>query len=150
SAGRDLRAAAERLVGPVEWLVITHGDFDHYGGSAAFADVPILASEGTAAAIAEDGPGRGDGPRAGRGDHLAELERRDAPPEEREQACLVAADLPDFELALPTETFTGTLELGTADVIECGAAHTASDSVVWLPEARVLFAGDLATVGNHL
>jgi cyclase len=35
-------------------------------------------------------------------------------------------------------------------VLECGAAHTASDSVVWIPAGRVLFTGDLVGVSSHL
>jgi cyclase len=148
-AARDLRTAAEALAGPVERLVITHGDFDHYGGTAAFADLPILATEPTRTAIADNGPGRIAGLEAEMGSYLAELEETDAPEWEREQARRIAAQLP-FELALPTEIYECERDLGAALVIECGAAHTASDAVVWLPGPRVLFAGDLVTVGNHL
>lgn len=51
----------------------------------------------------------------------------------------------------PTETFTGRLELDLGEcpleIIDLGAAHTGSDSVVWLPESRVLYAGDLVMSG---
>lgn len=148
-AARDLRTAAEELAGPVERLVITHGDFDHYGGTVAFADLPILTTEATRAAIAENGPGRIAGLEAEMDSYLTELDENDAPEWEREQARRITAELP-FELALPTEIYEGERDLGGALVIECGAAHTASDAVVWLPGPRVLFAGDLVTVGNHL
>ena len=149
-AARDLRAAAEELAGPAERLFITHADFDHYGGAQAFADVPILAAETTAATIAEAGPGRVAGMQAEMETYLAELEEQDAPEWEREQGRRIVAEIPGLELALPTETFTGERELGGATAIECGAAHTASDSVVWLPGDRVLFTGDLVGVGSHL
>jgi cyclase len=147
-AARDLRAAAEELAGPVERLVITHADFDHYGGGAAFADLPILATEATRAAIAENGPARAAGMQAQLKDEVAEMKERDAPGWEWEQIDRIAAQLP-FDVALPTETYEGEVDLGGAVVIDCGAAHTASDAVVWLPAARVLFAGDLVTPGNH-
>src|SRR4249920_941572 len=64
SAAQDLRAAAEEVVGPIDRLVITHGDFDHYGGAQAFAGVPVIATETTGQAIAESGPGRVESLRA--------------------------------------------------------------------------------------
>jgi glyoxylase-like metal-dependent hydrolase (beta-lactamase superfamily II) len=82
--------------------------------------------------------------------YLAELEEQGAPEWEREQGRRIAAEIPGLELAVPTETFGGEGELGGATAMECGAAHTESDSVVWLPEDRVLFAGDLVVVGSHL
>jgi cyclase len=146
ASGRDLRAAA----GDVERLVITHADFDHYGGAQAFADLPIIATEQTAQTIREVGPGRVADMKESMENYLQELEGKDASEAEREQARRIAAEVPDLILAPPTETFAGELELDGALVIECGAAHTASDSVVWLPEERVLFAGDLVGVGSHL
>jgi glyoxylase-like metal-dependent hydrolase (beta-lactamase superfamily II) len=149
-AARDLRAATEELAGSVERLFITHADFDHYGGAQAFADVPILAAETTAATIAEAGPGRVAGMKEQMETYLAELEEQGAPEWEREQGRRIVAEVPGLELAPPTETFNGERELGGATAIECGAAHTASDSVVWLPGDRVLFTGDLVGVGSHM
>ena len=149
-AARDLRAAAEELAGPVGRLVITHADFDHYGGAQAFADVPILASELTAATIREAGPGRVSEMQEQMEAYLAELEERDAPDWEREQARRVAEAVPGLTLTPPTETFTGELHLDATVVLECGAAHTASDAVVWLPGKSVLIAGDLVGVRSHL
>jgi len=146
SAGRELRDHA----GSIERLFITHADFDHYGGAQAFADMPILAAESTAATIAEAGPGRVAGMKEQMETYLAELEEQGAPEWEREQGRRIVAEVPGLELALPTETFTGERELGGATAIECGAAHTASDSVVWLPGDRVLFTGDLVGVGSHM
>lgn len=53
---------------------------------------------------------------------------------------------------LPTLTVRerATLHLGgvTAELIHPGVAHTSDDLVVWLPEQRVLFAGDLVFSGS--
>jgi glyoxylase-like metal-dependent hydrolase (beta-lactamase superfamily II) len=146
AAGRDLRGHA----GNAERLFITHADFDHYGGAQAFADLPILASEQTAATIREVGPGRVAGMKDEMETYLAELEEQDAPEEDKQQARAIAAEVPGLELTPPTETFTGERDLGGAIAIELGAAHTASDSIVWMPEERVLFAGDLIGVKGHL
>lgn len=149
SAARDLRAAAEELVGPVDRLVLTHGDFDHYGGATAFTGIPVIATETTRQAIAETGPGRIESLRAEFEPYVEGLQSKGAPGWELEQARAIERDLPNLEVTLPTETFSGELDLGPASVIECGAAHTKSDAVVWLRAERVLFAGDLLAVDSH-
>jgi cyclase len=146
ASGRDLRVHA----GNAERLFITHADFDHYGGAQAFADLPILASEQTAATIREVGPGRVAGMKDELETYLAELEEQGSSEEDKQQARAIAAEVPGLELAPPTETFTGERDLEDAIAIELGAAHTASDSIVWMPEERVLFAGDLVGVKSHL
>jgi cyclase len=150
AAARDLRTTAETIAGPVERLLITHGDFDHYGGAQAFADLPILASERTKALIEEDGPGRLSGFKAEMDPYVTELEEKGAPGWELERARIIATEMPGLRLTPPTETFTDALELGPALVIDCGEAHSASDVVVWLAEAGVLFAADLVPVKTHL
>ena len=60
------------------------------------------------------------------------------------------AELPTLDCTPPTEIFADVLNLGAAHVIECGMGHTASDSVVWHPDGRVLFAADLIGVDSHL
>jgi glyoxylase-like metal-dependent hydrolase (beta-lactamase superfamily II) len=53
----------------------------------------------------------------------------------------------EVTLRLPDRTFTGqrteTIGGRTAEVVDHGAAHTASDSVVIVPDARVVYTGDL-------
>ncbi len=150
AAARDLRAAAEEFVGPVEVLVVSHAHFDHYGGAQTFADIPIVSTERTRAEIVESGPARVEELRDWSGSYLAELEERGAPEWEREQGRHVAAELPGLTVTPPTGTFAAEVDLGAARVIECGAGHTPSDAVVWLPDERVLFAADLIGVDSHL
>ena len=149
AAAHDLRAAAEQLAGPVERLVITHAHFDHYAGAQAFADVPIMATERTRAEIIANGPGRIASLQAEFEAYLAELEEQDAPDWEREQGRAIAAEIPGLTLTPPTETFSGELDLGAAQVIDCGTGHSPSDSVVWILADRVLFAADLIGVRTH-
>ncbi len=56
----------------------------------------------------------------------------------------------DIELRLPTRTFTGslTLEVGgrRIELLELGPAHTASDVVAYVPDARAVFTGDILFV----
>lgn len=57
----------------------------------------------------------------------------------------------DIDLVPPALTFTDRLTLHVGDVraelLHLGPAHTSNDTVVWLPEQRVLFAGDLVMNG---
>ncbi len=129
--------------------MITHADFDHYGGAQAF-DAPILASEQTATTIAEAGPGRIADLKTQMATYLDELEEQGAPDSEKEQGRRLVAEVPGLVLTPPTETFAGERELGGALVIDYGSAHTASDSVVWVPGERVVFTGDLVGVESHL
>lgn len=74
-------------------------------------------------------------------------------------AGLVAAHVltgPDYghlEVRPPDVTFSDamTLHLGDrpAELIHVGPAHTRSDVLVWLPQERVLFAGDLVFAGGQ-
>ncbi len=57
----------------------------------------------------------------------------------------------DLRLAPPTVSFAGQMSLYVGDVraelVNVGPAHTASDTVVWLPAQRVLFTGDVVMSG---
>jgi glyoxylase-like metal-dependent hydrolase (beta-lactamase superfamily II) len=61
----------------------------------------------------------------------------------------MAAALEGTELVDPDEVYEGTsssIDLGgrTIELRTWGLAHTAGDQVVWLPQERILFTGDLA------
>lgn len=53
----------------------------------------------------------------------------------------------------PSRTFERqlTLHVGgkTVELIEVGPAHTKGDTMIYLPEERVLFAGDVLFIGGH-
>jgi cyclase len=81
--------------------------------------------------------------------YLTDLEEKGAPEWERLQGERVSAELPAMTITPPTELFTAERDLGGGLVIECGKAHTDSDSVVWLQGQRVLYAADLIAVNGH-
>jgi len=66
---------------------------------------------------------------------------------------LTGPDYGHLDVRPPDTTFTGamTLHLGErpVELIHVGPAHTRSDVLVWLPEERVLFAGDIAFAGGQ-
>jgi cyclase len=59
----------------------------------------------------------------------------------------------DVPLTLPTRTFEDRLDLHvggrTVSLLEVGPAHTAGDAVVHLPEAGIVFTGDILFHGGH-
>jgi hypothetical protein len=58
-----------------------------------------------------------------------------------------------IELVAPTRTFTGQLDLRVGDrpvrLTEVGPAHTAGDAIVHVPDASVVFTGDIVFCGSH-
>lgn len=122
-----LRAAvASRTPLEVGTVVTTHHHGDHHFGNSVVAPrATVVSHEVTRNEMARRG-----------------LAMREVWPD---------TDWGDIRLALPTLTFRdrATLHVGglTAELIHVGPAHTTSDIVVWLPEQRVLFAGDVLLPG---
>lgn len=65
----------------------------------------------------------------------------------------VTFDFSDIRHTPPTEHFTGETELTLGDrrivLHEFGPAHTKGDIVVYLPDSRTVFTGDLLFAGSH-
>jgi len=128
---------------PIERAMNTHGNGDHWFGNEALADgIPIIATAGA----------------------LADME---AVPPSTLQALVTATGLPPgldafldrsfrrFDFAgmrgrPATETFAGDAELRVGDrevrLIELGPAHTPGDAIAHVPDAGVVFTGDLLFV----
>ena len=112
---RTLEAeGAERLT-----VVLSHWHLDHVAGTAAFADAEVIANERT-------------------DEHLR------AKREAIEAGTLEGPPAID-PLVLPTRTFNGALTVGVGDIevhlIEANI-HSDDATVLWLPDRRLLFAGD--------
>lgn len=114
---------------PIKWLILTHHHPDHHFGAIVFRrlgakviahpDRRVLATEGGEDALMADWV-RVVGLDAMRGFEFA--------------------DTPDRAV-----TASDTLVIGghTLVIRHPGAAHSAGDLVVWLPQSKILFAGDL-------
>jgi cyclase len=141
---QELLDAAGASASQARLVINTHCHGDHTWGNQLF-DCPILAHrlcrermeaklthEWTPQAIEE---------------YIAEAE--DTEPDWAREAREKWADL---RITLPTEVFEDhrDLEIGGVgiEVIHFGA-HTPGSAVVWLPEAKVLFAGDLIFEGRY-
>src|SRR5688500_14255299 len=120
-----LPAILEQAGFTVEGLLVTHGDWDHLLGRAAFPRAPIGCAESTAARLAAE-PG------------AAQRELR-AFDHEHYVAARAPLSLPAAQaLAVPGHCEVGDyeLELHPAD------GHTADGMAVWAPWAGVLVCGD--------
>jgi glyoxylase-like metal-dependent hydrolase (beta-lactamase superfamily II) len=131
--GARVRELAEGLAGGRELVVtITHFHPEHGFGAQAFGGVAIVYNRAQLDELHDKGTG------------YLELFRTFGDS--------VAAELEGAELVEPTETYDGdshVLDLGgrTVELLTFGRAHTRGDQVVWLPDERILFAGDLVEEG---
>lgn len=100
-------------------VVLSHWHLDHVAGTEVFADCPVIANARTLAHLTEHRAGIEDGTFHG-----------------------IPAIAP---LILPTEVFSGqiSLTIGTRNVVLIEAEiHSDDATVLWLPDERLLFAGD--------
>ena len=146
----DLRLTREMLdamgaltsTRPIATVVNTHANGDHCYGNELVAGpgVEFVASAAAAAEMDENPPAA-----------LAwMMERTDRMPVETAAFLRRAFGPFDFggiEVPPPTRTFTEseTIDVGgrPVDLIEVGPAHTAGDVIAWVPDARVVFTGDI-------
>jgi glyoxylase-like metal-dependent hydrolase (beta-lactamase superfamily II) len=138
---------------PIRTLVNTHADGDHTWGNQELAGAEIVASEAAKEELGELTPGSMAGFRKLAG--VLSAGRRLRVPGGAAgpyvQAMLRPFDFGDVEVTPPTRTFEGSLELEVGgrpvELIQVGPAHTQGDLLVWIPDARVVFAADVMFVG---
>lgn len=135
SQGAELASAVRRVTALPTIAVYTHAHFDHCFGTSAFPAGPVYAHPGCARALAETAA-------AQRAEWTAYYRERDDPDTAAELAATVV--LPPTDLVE-----NATLDLGGRLVVleHPGPGHTDHDLVVHLPDAGVLFAGDLVEQG---
>ncbi len=128
-----LAALAKVTPAPVRTLVNTHHHGDHTHGNSLFADATIVAHERTREEILAEGkPGTSALITSGTWEPVAWGE---------------------LEVAPPFLTYESGVDLWVDD-LKCEIrhvgtpAHSTNDSIVWIPERRVLFAGDLLFNGG--
>jgi glyoxylase-like metal-dependent hydrolase (beta-lactamase superfamily II) len=120
---RDLRSLTQEPV----MVVNTHHHYDHAFGNSRFLPAPIWGHNRCAQRLRTQG------------EEMRSCVMADLPE--------LAGDLADVEIAPPDRTFdeTALIELGdrTIELRYLGRGHTDNDIVVLVPDAGVLFAGDL-------
>jgi len=129
--GEALHDQVRRLVPhlPVRWVVNTHQHFDHTFGNVAFDGATIHAHENAAAGL------------EAAADRVRRLCREEDPDDPLNRQVL------ETPLRRPDATFAsvGTIDLGDryVEMFYPGRGHTDGDVLVRLPDADVVFAGDL-------
>ncbi|MFC1987897.1 MBL fold metallo-hydrolase [Chloroflexota bacterium] len=133
-AAREMLAGIKKAGGKEpSFLINTHGDGDHIIGNQIFAPpAVVIAQENTHEAIMKEG--------AAAIKRTAQI-RPD-----------LAEELKEVTIVIPEITFCHAMSLNfgslSINLIYLGPAHTFGDSVIYIPEEQVLFAGDL--MFNHI
>ncbi len=143
---------------PIGQVVNTHSDGDHWFGNSATGAAEIIATKTASRRMTRHSPREmkalGGVCRVFRLlSHAPVPRRRDW----RTAAEYLEGMLRPFNFATvrpvpPTSTFSGKLLVDTGGreirLVELGPAHTAGDLVVYVPDARVLIAGDILFLGT--
>jgi glyoxylase-like metal-dependent hydrolase (beta-lactamase superfamily II) len=114
---------------PIRWLILTHHHPDHTFGAIVFKRLgaKVIAHPDRRTLASEDG----DDAMVSAWTGVLGL---------REMQGFAFADTPDVPIARDT---TLVLSGRTLRILVPGTAHTPGDLVIWIPDARVLYAGDL-------
>ena len=126
---------------PIGTVVNTHANGDHCYGNQLVAEAEIIATRAAADEMQHVPPAMMAGLNAAPGE-VGELFRH----------FFGDFEFDGIELTLPTRTFDGRLEVEvggrTVELIEVGPAHTAGDSIVVVPDSRVVYTGDILFIGG--
>ena len=143
---------------PIRTLVNTHGDGDHWYGNRLCRGAEIISTELAAEQMEEEPPTMLTrlaplGPVSGAlsrvpllpaGDRLGGVSAF--------AAMLDHYDFKNLEPRRPDRPFSGSMRLDAGgrrvDLIEVGPAHSPGDAIAWVPDARVVYAGDIVFNGD--
>ncbi|MEU4239658.1 MBL fold metallo-hydrolase [Actinoplanes sp. NPDC026619] len=130
----------------VRTVVNTHANGDHCWGNQLFENVEIISSAACAHGLSEEVP-----PTA-----LAALSGPQSPDTvlgDYMRRHFGHFDFAGVDVTPATRTFSGRLDvtLGhrTVELIEVGPAHTSGDVIAHVPDAGVVYAGDILFIGDH-
>lgn len=162
-ASEDLKYMAERITNQKVSLVInSHWHGDHIRGNQTFNGCPIISSETTLTKMKNIHPSRIEKQKEdikGLTQYIETLEKQLHESGEStlqdQVSCLyeLKQSLPELKLTLPNETFKEKKTLQgtnrTAQLFTKGGGHSFCDSMLYLPEEKVIFMGDLVFVQCH-
>lgn len=165
-AATDLRAAVAALLSrPIAAVINSHYHNDHIWGNQAFAgDVPIIATNKTRKLITTLGAEEYRWFQTHSQERLSALEAQLNQEQDEASRRLTAYSiayyranlgaLSQLEIRVPNLTFTDQLDFfgpsRVAHLICYGGGHTGSDSILYLPEERIIFMADMLFVGTHV
>ncbi|MFW2333596.1 MBL fold metallo-hydrolase [Ilumatobacter sp.] len=126
---------------PIATVVNTHANGDHCYGNQLVADAQIVATTAAAREMSDVPPSM-----------LAALNRAPGEVGDLFRSFFGEFEFEGIELREPDRTFDGRLEVDvggrTVELIEVGPAHTAGDSIVVVPDAGVVYTGDILFIGG--
>ena len=126
---------------PISTVVNTHANGDHCYGNQLLSGKEIIASAATAHEMSEVPPAM-----------LAALNSAPGDVGDLFRHFFGEFDFEGIEPTLPTKTFTGkhsvTVGGRVVDLVEVGPAHTAGDTLVFVPDARTVYTGDILFIGG--
>ncbi|HET6872315.1 MAG TPA: MBL fold metallo-hydrolase [Sporolactobacillaceae bacterium] len=166
AAAQALRDLAEEITGkPVKYLFNSHWHGDHTFGNQVFSDVTIISTSLTRQLHMErnviDDPIKEYEETKAHVEGLRKLAEAETDPINKmslehqyaEMACVTEA-IPTMVMTYPNMIFEDHLTVhGSKRSVELlcyGAGHTPSDAILYIPEEKVAFMGDLLTVNMHL
>jgi len=131
----------------IDRLVNTHANPDHFVGNGLIEGAEIIATHETAAEMKQFNPRQF----ASLADNWEKMGDAGAFLYETMGRKFDWSDLDS--VAMPTRTFERCLSLTVGDkqvdLVDLGPAHTASDTIAWVPQDRVVFTGDLLFNEGH-
>lgn len=126
---------------PIRSLVNTHANGDHCYGNQLVEGAEIIASTAAAHEMTEVPPAM-----------MAALNAAPGEVGELFRSFFGAFEFADIELKLPTRTFDVRLDVEVGgrliELIEVGPAHTKGDVIVYVPDARTVYTGDVLFIGG--
>jgi cyclase len=159
-AGTDLARAAERVTGRrPAWVVNSHWHGDHIWGNASFPEGHVVSTRKVREVVLRRSREQFKNNRRQFPAELFAVDSPDSliPLEERPVLRgwfrgVLRTPLP-FRIVPPEVTFRDELVLEgsrrSVHLLSYGGGHSPSDVIGWLPEERILLAGDLLMVGLH-
>lgn len=162
-AAADLKKAAEDLTKrSIRYVINSHPHMDHFHGNQVFSESVIISTHKTRELIGTHGPAFLQYARS-HPEFLSQYEERmnretDSAKREEMKRNLgdfraIGEELPDIDLKLPALTFTEAIEFHgsrrSARLLTYGGGHSPSDALLYLPEERIAFMGDLLSVQTH-
>ncbi len=162
-ASKDLKLIAEKITNrTVTWVVNSHWHGDHIRGNQTFKDSTIISSQITSSKIRDIHPSRFSQQKndiQGLENYIQSLKDKLHQTNDTNIQCQinflseVKDSLPTLELTLPNQTFHNELIFqGTkrcARVFTLGGGHSYCDAMLYIPEEKVIFMGDLLFVNCH-
>lgn len=163
-AAADLKKAAELLTGkPVTSVVNSHWHDDHTLGNQVFTDATMISTKVTRDYMKKNLFADKEFFQKDLSQYLDSIETRISTTLDKQMIQGLKHELQDrkvlfntlsnFELVLPSVTFDTKLEIHgserSVELLSFDGGHTASDTILYLPDDGIVFMGDLLFVHSH-